>query len=39
MQEYKLPKTYDWIAINPPWLISSKMEGESVLTDGVYDNS
>jgi methylase of polypeptide subunit release factors len=37
--EYKLPKQFDWIVINPPWLVSSKFEGESVLTDGVYDNS
>jgi methylase of polypeptide subunit release factors len=39
IQEHKLPKTFDWIVVNPPWLSSSKMEGESVMLDGVYDDS
>lgn len=37
--EYKFPKSYDWIVVNPPWLIASKSDSESALTDGVYDHS
>lgn len=37
--EHKFPKTFDWIVINPPWLIASKADSESALTDGVYDHS
>lgn len=37
--EAQLPKTFDFITINPPWLVASKMEGESLVADGVYDKN
>lgn len=37
--EFKLPKKFDWIVINPPWIAASRMEGESSLADAVYDDS
>lgn len=39
MSEFKKPHKFDWIVINPPWLVSSKIEGESALADAVYDDS
>lgn len=39
VQQHKLPRTYQWIVVNPPWLSSSKMGGESLMMDGVYDES
>lgn len=35
--QYRLPKVFDYILINPPWISAPKMQGESVLADGVYD--
>jgi methylase of polypeptide subunit release factors len=34
-----MPKQFDWIVINPPWIAASRMEGESSLADAVYDDS
>jgi methylase of polypeptide subunit release factors len=33
----KLPKAFDWILINPPWLAASRLDGESAIGEGVYD--
>jgi hypothetical protein len=33
----RLPSLFDWIILNPPWMAASKLPGESVIVDGVYD--
>ncbi len=35
--EYKIQKQFDLIFINPPWIAASKLEGDSVIGDGIYD--
>lgn len=35
--EFKVPKKFDYVIINPPWLSASKFEGESMIAEGVYD--
>ena len=35
--EHKLQKAFDLIFINPPWISASKLAGNSVIGDGVYD--
>lgn len=32
-----MPKQFDCIVINPPWLAASRLQGDSGIGDGVYD--